>query len=124
MRRPSLAKQRRLTLRPRVDHARDRMQVAGDFAVGAGRLVAEHERADRERGGRRSAQPGGRLGIVVAGDPDPVAPALERAQYRAVRVGEPRRAPAVVEAVAERDHGARRVAGEQAASRASVAAVS
>ena len=66
----------------------------------------------------------GRLGIVIAGDPDPVAAALQAAQRRAVGVGEARRAAAVVEAVAERDHHARRVARDQRASRARVAAVS
>ena len=57
----------------------------------------------------------GRIGIVVAGDPDPVAAALQASQRGAVGVGEPRRAAAVMEAVAERDHHARRIARDQRA---------
>ena len=114
MRSPSLAKQRRRTARPRRAIRADRMQMAGDLAAGAlGRLVAEGERAERERRQEPPADAVGRIGIVVAGDPDPVAAALQAAQRRAVGVGEPRRPAAVVETVAERDHRARRVARDQ-----------
>ena len=57
--------------------------------------------------------PVGRLGIVVAGDPDPVAPALQRGERGAVRRREPRRPVAVVEIVAQRDDDARRIVRDQ-----------
>ena len=67
------------------------------------------ERADGKRGGRRSAHAGGGLGIVIAGDPEPVAPVLEVSKRCAVDIREPRRAFAVVKTIAQRDHGARLV---------------
>ena len=78
-RRPSLAKQRRLTARPRA-RSRQRMQMAGDLAVARtrGRLVAEGQRPERQHLGKAAADAVGRIGIVVAGDPDPVATALQR----------------------------------------------
>ena len=71
--------------------------------------MAERQRPDRERGGRHAAEAVDRLGIVVAGDPDPVAAALQRAERRAV-LAPTVRAVAVVEAVAQRKHRARRIA--------------
>ena len=50
-----------------------------------------------------------RLGIVIAGEPDPVTPALQRMQIVVVFARQPRRPAAVMETVAERDHDARRV---------------
>ena len=88
--------------------------MAGDLAIGVlFRLVAKRQRADLERRQKPPADAFGRFGIVVAGDPDPVAAALQAPQRRAIGVGEPRRAAAVVEAVAQRHHRARRVARDQ-----------
>src|SRR5437763_6760833 len=59
--------------------AGDRVQMAGDLPV-AGvrrRLVAKHERAEGEPGGAASADFIDRLRVVVAGDPQPLAPSLE-----------------------------------------------
>ena len=60
--------------------------MAGDLAVRriARGDMAEGERADRERRGERAADAVRRIGIVIAGDPDPVAPALERGERGAV----------------------------------------
>ena len=60
-------------------HARNRMQVARNLARrrAGGRLVPEHQRADRNRVGRYTPETSDRLGIVVARDPDPLAPALQ-----------------------------------------------
>src|SRR5690606_8940557 len=58
------------------------MEMAGDLALcrAFGRLAAENERAEREGGDMVARQALRRGGIVVAGDPDPVAPGLEPAE--------------------------------------------
>src|ERR1051326_6498087 len=55
-------------------HARHRMQMAGDFAGMrlVGRLVAKCAWTERQRRDESTADVFGRIGIVVAGDPDPV----------------------------------------------------
>jgi hypothetical protein len=71
---------------PTRHHDRDGMQVAADLAVGgfAGWLVAEREHADPERFEVDAADARHRLRIVIAGDPDPVAAALQAGQGGAV----------------------------------------
>ena len=64
--------------------ARHRMQMAADFAGGAGRQMTEGQRAERQRFLEHAADAVGRLGIVIAGDPDPVAAALQSMQALAV----------------------------------------
>ena len=94
-------------------HARDRVQMAGDLARNAARQMAEGQRADRQFGDKAAADIGGGFGIVIAGDPDPVAAALQGVQGAAVAVGKPRRTAAVMETVAQRHDDARRVVRDQ-----------
>ena len=93
--------------------ARDRMQMAADFAGGAGRQMAEGQCAEHERLAERAADAVGRFGIVVSRDPYPVAAALHRHDIVAILVAEPRRPAAIMETVAERDDHARRIARDQ-----------
>ena len=116
MRRPSLAKHRRLTRAPARADARHRMQMAGDLASSAaaaarggtssgadrtacGEACRRCRSPDRDRDCRRSRSSRGR-----AAARDSVA--------RSCRA-EPLRAVAVVKAVAERDHRARLVAHDR-----------
>ena len=89
------------------------MHVTGDLAFCAGRRMTKGQRADRQRSAEAAADTVGRIGIVVAGDPDPITPALEGGERRAIARRDPVRAIAVVEAVAQRDHHAWRVAGDE-----------
>src|SRR5579872_2797307 len=61
--------------RPRRD-AGFWMKVACNFAHGTGRLVAEYDRTDRDFARNDAAEIGGQRRIVIAGNPDPVAPRL------------------------------------------------
>ena len=65
---------------PALRDARDRMQMAGNLAVRriVGRLVAESQRAERQGVGETAADIFRQIGIVIAGDPNPVAAALQR----------------------------------------------
>src|SRR5262245_52466071 len=94
---------------------RHRMQVPGDLArdVFTLRRMAEHQWPDPEHRRRYAAEIAYRLGIVIAGDPDPVTPALERAEHGAIVVRHALRSLAVVETVAEGDHEIRRIARHQ-----------
>ena len=62
----------------------------------------------------RAADILGRLRIVIAGDPDPLAAALKRAKTLAVAIEQPRRAAAVMKTVAQRGDEARRILRDQA----------
>ena len=97
-------------------HARQRMQMAGDLAVaGIGRrLVAKHQRAERQNVGETAADAVGEIGIVIAGDPDPVAAALEQGERRTIAAAHARRSMIVMKAVAQRDDKTRRIALDQA----------
>jgi hypothetical protein len=95
---------------------RDRMQVAGDLTV-AGftrRLVAKGQRAERQRGGEFPADAVHRVGIMIAGNPQPIAAALQGGERRAVRRSHAQRPAAIVEAVAQCDHEPWRIAFDQA----------
>ena len=85
--------------------------MAGDFAGGSGRLMAKRDRADRDFAGDHAAEIGRQRRIVIARNPDPVAPYLHRSQRLAVRLRQPVMGVAVMKTVAERDHHARVVAG-------------
>ena len=89
------------------------MVVAGDLAGGGVRQrgVAEGERAGAELGQVAAGEREGG-GVVVAGDPDPVAAGHEREEARRVARGERGAGGAVVEAVAEADDGGRRERGD------------
>ena len=79
MRSPSLAKQRRLTVRPRALTRATGCRwpaISPAAAPAAARGGTSARRSPASRPIRRRAR--GRLGIVVAGDPDPVAAALQR----------------------------------------------
>jgi len=64
---------------PAMRDTRHWMQMAGNFAGGAGRQMAERQAADGHRRLEHAADRRRRLGIVIAGDPDPVAAALQGA---------------------------------------------
>ncbi len=70
--------------------------MAGDFTRSAGRLVTERNRANSNFMSDHAAEIGRQRGIVIARNPDPVAPRLQR-----------RDRVAVMKAVAERNHHAR-----------------
>ena len=82
-----------------------RMQVAGDFAIARlrRRFVTERQRAERQGLGKPAADIVGRIGIVIAGDPQPVAAALQRFEPGAADVAHARRSAAVMKTVAQRD---------------------
>src|SRR5258705_9036431 len=86
------------------------MEVTGDLTLGAGRFVAENQCADRERAAKAAADAFGRIGVVISGDPDPIAPALQSRQRRPVGRRDASRTFTVMKAVSERDHGVRRKA--------------
>ena len=69
--------------------------MAGDLAIGGagGGFVAEGEPADGEAVEAHAGEAGGEIGIVVAGDPDPVAAGLERGERGAVVRADRRWAP-------------------------------
>ena len=100
---------------PAMRNTRDRMQMAADLADGAGRQMAKGQSIERQRFGECSTNARGWLGVMIAGDPDPVAPALKTEQVVTIVGGKPRRAAAIVEAVAERQHATRRVLRDQSA---------
>ena len=83
------------------------MQMAGDFARRAGRLMAERDRADRDFARDHAAEIGRQRRIVIARDPDPVAPRLHRRERLAVGRRQTLMGVAIVKTVAERDHHAR-----------------
>ncbi len=60
-----------------------------------------------------AADASGRTGIVIAGDPQPVAPALQSRERGAVGLRHARCTAAVMKAVAERNHEPRRIARNQ-----------
>ena len=59
---------------------RDRMQMAGDLAFAGARRQARDGMSAEPNAkvvGKTPADAVGRIGIVIAGDPDPIAPALK-----------------------------------------------
>ena len=70
-------------------HTRGRMQMAGDLAVAWCRrgLVAKDEAPHRQQRRGASAERSHRMRIMIAGDPQPVAAALERGERRTVDCG-------------------------------------
>ena len=95
--------------------ARRGMKMTGDFAMGVAglRLVAEPDRPDGEFVDMAAGEPVLFAGIVVAGDPDPVASRLQCRERRPVARREARCALVVVKTVAESDDPARREARDQ-----------
>src|SRR5947209_1486984 len=85
-------------------NARLWMEMTGNFAGRAGWLVAKHDSTDRHLAGDHTAEVARQRGIVVAGDPDPVAPRLQCSDGFAIRRRQPLMRLAVMKAVAERDH--------------------
>lgn len=92
--------------------ARLRMQVAGDLALRAGRLVAEGDRADSDFVRDGAAEIARKDGIVIARNPDPVAACLKRGHGGAVLGRQALMRGAIVKAVAERDDDSRIMAGD------------
>ena len=54
------------------------MQMTGDLTFGAGRLMTEGDRADGNFIRNRAAEIRWQLRIMIAGNPDPVTPHLQR----------------------------------------------
>jgi hypothetical protein len=69
--------------------------------------MSKRNRPDRDFAGDNAAEIGRQRWIVIAGNPDPVAPGLHRRERIAVVARQPLMRAAVVEAVAERNHHAR-----------------
>jgi hypothetical protein len=80
-----------------------RMQMAGNLAMGSKlrRLMAKGKPADRELPGDAAANPLRRIGIVIAGKPEPLAAALQSGKRGARNVWHARRTAAVMKAVAK-----------------------
>src|SRR5262245_63314966 len=76
--------------------------MAANFAAIAIRFMAESERTNFQRPVKHAADTVGRLWIMIAGNPDPLAPPLQRTQITAIVVTQAARAAAVMETVAER----------------------
>jgi hypothetical protein len=76
--------------------------------------VPESQCAEGERFGASAADAVGQIGIVIAGDPDPVATLLQRLEHAAVAGCHAQRSAVVMKAVAERDQEARGVTFDQA----------
>ena len=87
---------------PPSGHARARMKVPGDLAARRSRcrLVSEYQRAHAELMRHATAEIFWRLRIVVALDPDPVAPVRHRSDQGDIVVRHPRPGAAVMETVA------------------------
>src|SRR5882757_11547637 len=88
-------------------HPRLGMQMTGDFTGGTCRLVTKRNWPDGDFAGDHAAEIAGERGIVIAGNPDPVAPRLQRRERVAIPCGQPAMGGAVMKTVAERDHHAR-----------------
>src|SRR6266700_4720926 len=70
-------------------HPRLRVQMPGDLAVGPGRLVAKRDLADRDFARHHAAEVARQRRIVIARDPDPLAPHLHRCQRIAIAIRQP-----------------------------------
>ncbi len=86
--------------------ARHRMQMAGDLPIDRlrRRFVTKRQSADRQLLGNTAAETARRIGIVIAGEPEPITAALQGTKRRARTLWHPRRTAAVVKTVAQRDH--------------------
>src|SRR5947209_12499413 len=94
---------------------RDRMQMSRNLAglrAGA-RLVPQMQWANVERWQTLAPDVGGNVWIVIAGNPDPLAPRLQRGKRGMIRRGHALRSAIVVKAVAERDDASRRPARDE-----------
>ena len=80
--------------------------MPGDFAGGAGRLVTKHDAADRNFTRDDAADVARQRRVVIARDPDPVAPHLQCRNSFAVARRQALMRFAVMKTVAERDHAA------------------
>ena len=111
-RRPSLAKQRRLTARPRraTRATGCRWPAISPALRLRRRLMPKRQTAERQNIGEPAADIVAPVGIVIAGDPDPIAAVLQRFERDAAAIAHSRRAAAIVKAVAERNDTTRRVA--------------
>ena len=84
-----------------MGNTRDRMQMTADFTGCVARQVTEGQRTQGQAVSVRAPDTVRRFGIVIAGEPDPLAAALHAAQAFAIAIAMPRRAAAVVKTVAE-----------------------
>src|SRR4051812_20647531 len=83
------------------------MQMSGDFAGRAGRLMAKHDSPYRDFARDHAADVARQRRIVIARDPDPVAARLQCGEGFAVPGRQPLMRLAIVKTVTERYHGAR-----------------
>lgn len=84
-------------------NARLGVEMAGDLAARPRRFVAEGQRPDRDCAAHLAAEIIRQVRIVIAGDPDPVATGLQRAECGALRGAEPLMGIGIVETVAQGD---------------------
>jgi len=79
--------------------------MPGNFAVALPwrRFVTEGQRAQRYGIGETAADVFGRIRIVIARDPDPIASALQRRKRDTADIAHARRTAAVMKTVAQRD---------------------
>src|SRR5262245_34945407 len=87
--------------------------MATDFAGTAFRFMTEHQRTYFQRFLEYATDSFGRLGVVIAGNPNPVASALQPCKRVTVLIAQPCRAAAVMKAVTERDDTARGMVRDQ-----------
>ena len=115
-RRPSLAKQRRRTARPRcATRASGCRWPAISPSQGSDEGWWRNVSGPSARTvGEIAADAVGQVGIVIAGDPDPVAAALEQGERRTIAAAHARRSMTVMKAVAQRDDKTRHIALDQA----------
>jgi hypothetical protein len=92
------------------------MQMAGDFAVARGCAEGSWRNVSGPSAmtcGETPADILRRIGIVIAGDPDPIAAALQSLERCAADVRHAIRPAAIVKAVAERNDETRRITLDQ-----------
>ncbi len=83
------------------------LRLADRLAEFCNKVQAKAARADSDFGGDHTSEIGRQRGVVVARNPDPVAPHLQRRERIAVGFGQPLMGGAVMKTVAECNHHAR-----------------
>jgi len=88
-------------------HTRFGMQVARDLTKRAGGFVPEDDRTDCDFARNHALDIRGHRGIVITGNPDPVAARLECRHGAAIGARQPLMRRTIMKTVAKRDHHAR-----------------
>src|SRR5260370_21052108 len=84
-------------------YPRFRMQMTGDFARSPGRLVTKRDRANRHFACDHAAEIARQCRVMIAGNPDPVAPRLQACNGVAVRRRQAATAVALVKTASARN---------------------